>query len=234
MTPTTGTALVILVAFVLPGFVTVLFQERTFKRAEDPTPLDRLLRAVYYSLWSYLILAAVALLVGIDRASIERLYERHADDPAQLVWRGALVLLLPAVVIATATRLWRNSSLQRLLQRTLGINERHEVPTAWDHLFDRRVAAFVRVTFKDGARILGYYGPSSAVSYSKEGPDLFLEQTYVPDEHDWFGEPVAASRGVWMSMSDVLSVEFFDAGEAAGPSAGVKTDGAPSPAVPRT
>lgn len=51
----------ILVAFVLPGFVTVLFQERTFKRAEDPTPLDRLLRAVYYSLWSYLILAAVAV-----------------------------------------------------------------------------------------------------------------------------------------------------------------------------
>jgi len=213
MAPTTGTALVILVAFVLPGFVTVLFQERTFKKAEDPTPLDRLLRAVYYSFWAYLILSAVALLFGVDRPMIERTYRRFADDPAQLIWRGALALLLPAVVVATTTRLWRGSTTQRMVQRRLGINERHEVPTAWDALFDRRMATFVRVTFKDGVRVLGYYGPNSAVSYSKEGPDLFLEQTYVPDDqHDWFGEEVASSRGVWMPMSDVISVEFFAPG----------------------
>lgn len=144
------------------------------------------------------------------------------------------MLLLPAVVIATATRLWRASRARRLLQRAFGINERHEVPTAWDHLFDQRAAAFVRVTFKDGARILGYYGPSSAVSYSKEGPDLFLERTYVPDDHEWFGAPVAASRGVWMSMSDVLSVEFFAVGKAEAATSPTETDDALPPAGRRT
>ena len=86
MTPATGTALILLVAFVLPGFVVVLFQERTFKQAEDLTPFDRLLRTVYYSVWCYLIF-------GVDRASIEHLYHRYRGDPAQLVWRGALAVM---------------------------------------------------------------------------------------------------------------------------------------------
>src|SRR5690242_6315512 len=53
MPPATGPALIILVAFVLPGFVTVLLQERTFKSADDPTPLDRLLRIIVFSVLSY-------------------------------------------------------------------------------------------------------------------------------------------------------------------------------------
>ena len=65
MAPATGTALILLVAFVLPGFVTVLLQERTFKSADDATPFDRLLRAVYYSVWCYLLLATVALILGL-------------------------------------------------------------------------------------------------------------------------------------------------------------------------
>ncbi|MCW2984098.1 MAG: hypothetical protein JWR63_1668, partial [Conexibacter sp.] len=32
--PQSGTALVLLVAFAMPGFITVLIQERTFRRAE--------------------------------------------------------------------------------------------------------------------------------------------------------------------------------------------------------
>jgi chromate transport protein ChrA len=86
VTPATGTALIVLVAFVLPGFVVVLFQERTFKQAEELTPFDRLLRTVYYSVWCYLLLAAVALIFGVDRASIEHLYHRDRGDPAQLGW----------------------------------------------------------------------------------------------------------------------------------------------------
>lgn len=43
----TGTALILLAAFVLLGFVTVLIQQRTFMSAEDPTPLDRLLGSAH-------------------------------------------------------------------------------------------------------------------------------------------------------------------------------------------
>lgn len=84
--PATGTALVLLVAFVLPGFVTVLLQERTFKSADDPTPYDRLLRAVYYSVWCYLVLAGLALILGLDRHWAQSFFDRHQNNPAGLVW----------------------------------------------------------------------------------------------------------------------------------------------------
>src|SRR5260370_912531 len=49
MAPQTGTAILVIAAFVLPGFVTLLLRERTdWVRGED-TAFERLLNALYYS-----------------------------------------------------------------------------------------------------------------------------------------------------------------------------------------
>ena len=206
MPPTTGPALIILVAFVLPGFVTVLIQERTYKRAEDPTTLDRLLRIAYYSIWTYLLLALLALAFGIDSAYVEHLYQQNEANPAELVWRGALLILLPSAAIATATRAWSGSRAQALVFRLARINEHHEEPTGWDYFFRQRREAYVRVTFKDGARVYGFYGSQSFAAYAKDGPDLFLERVYS-DVDDWFGPEAAGIRGVWIRTQDIVCVE---------------------------
>jgi Family of unknown function (DUF6338) len=207
--PATGSALIILVAFVLPGFVTVLIQERTFKRAEDPTTLDRLLRILYYSIWSYLLLAIAGLVFGVDRAYVERLYMADEGNPAELVWRGALLVLVPSLVIATATRAWAGSRPQGWVMRLARVNERHEEPTAWDYFFRQRRGAYVRVTFKDGGRILGYYGSNSFAAYAKDDRDLFLECVYAPTAEFWFGERMQGSEGVWIDTQEAVSVEFY-------------------------
>jgi Family of unknown function (DUF6338) len=213
MPPATGPALIILVAFALPGFVTVLIQERTFKSAEDPTTLDRLLRILYYSVWSYLLLAVAAIVFGVDRAYIEQLYEQNEGDPAELVWRGALVILIPSIVIATATRAWSGSKAQALALRFARINERHEEPTGWDYFFQQRGEAYVRVTFKDGGRVYGYYGPYSFAAYAKDGRDLYLERVYAEDD-DWFGPESAGTCGVWVKTEDAVAVEFYSRADA--------------------
>lgn len=106
MPPATGPALIILVAFVLPGFVTVLLQERTFKSADDPTPLDRLLRIAMYSVLSYLLIAIAAIVGGFNRTKILNDYHHYTADPAQLVWRGVVLVVIPSLIIATATFGW--------------------------------------------------------------------------------------------------------------------------------
>jgi hypothetical protein len=58
--PQTGTALLILALFVLPGFVTLLIRERTYAVRGEDTPFKRLLNALYYSALIY----AVALGAG--------------------------------------------------------------------------------------------------------------------------------------------------------------------------
>lgn len=209
MPPQTGTALVLIAAFLLPGFVTVLIQERTFKSADDPTPLDRLLRVLYYSVWIYLLLAGLALIFGIDRNSVTDLYDRYQDDPAQLVWRAGILILVPAFVVANSTRWWAGSEPQRRLHRLLKINSRHEEPTAWDHHFRQRGQSYVRLTAESGARIYGYYGERSFAAYAKDGRDLFLERVYIEDD-DWFGREVTGSAGVWVSTEKIVAAEFYN------------------------
>lgn len=238
MPPATGPALIILVAFLLPGFVTVLIQESTYRRSEDPTALDRLLRILYYSVWTYLLLAVAALILGEDSHSIEQLYEQNTGDPAELVWRGALAILLPSIIVATATRLWYGSKLQRWAHWAARINEHHLEPTAWDFFFRKRAGAYVRVTFKDGKQLLGFYGPDSFAAYAKDGRDLFLECVYATDDDGWFGQKREGSTGVWVDAAEAVSVEFYTdryesadpeaAGATAGPEAGA-TGGTGSP-----
>jgi hypothetical protein len=44
MAPATGTAILLLVAFVLPGFVTLLVKERIYEVPAEQQPFDRLLQ----------------------------------------------------------------------------------------------------------------------------------------------------------------------------------------------
>lgn len=207
--PATGPALIILVAFVLPGFVTVLLQERTFKSAEDPTPFDRLLRTVYYSVWCYLLLAVVALVFGVSTDDIVGLYDRYDGDGAQLVWRGALAVLIPALVVAEATRWWEGSDAQDWVRKKLRINGRHRVPSGWDHFFAQGLRAPVRVTMKDGSQVLGYYGGDSFAAYSKDGGDLFLEAVYEATDDGGFGDAKPHCGGVWIKASDAVAMEVY-------------------------
>jgi Family of unknown function (DUF6338) len=211
LVPNTGTAVIIVVSFLLPGFVTVLLQERTFRSADDPTSLDRLLRIVWLSAWSYLLVALVALALGVDKASITRFYDHHRGDPALLIGVGALLVLVPSLVIEGASRWWSRSATRVRFLSWYKVNERHTEPTAWDFFMRQRRDCYVRVTFTDGTRVLGYYGAASFAAYSKDGRDLYLERVFAPTNNDdqWFGEEITGNCGVWIKTADAVAVEFY-------------------------
>jgi hypothetical protein len=223
--PATGTALILLVAFVLPGFVTVLAQERTFKSDVDATPFDRLLRAVYYSVWCYLLLAALALVLGLafelDRAGTQAFVDRHDGNPAGLVLLSALLILGSATIVWYSTLRLHTSSAKAKMLRRLKINERHQQPTGWDFWFEKGFETHVRIVYPDGPMIWGYYGADSFASYAKDGLNLYLEAIYrerLIQEDDasddlpgpWFGESHPQSRGGWVKVDDAVLVELYD------------------------
>ena len=61
--PATGTALLILVGFVLPGFVAVLLKERLYEVRGEESTFDRLLTTVYYSVLVFLLPALTVLVL---------------------------------------------------------------------------------------------------------------------------------------------------------------------------
>jgi Family of unknown function (DUF6338) len=214
MPPATGPALIILVAFLLPGFVTVLLQELTFKRPDDPTPLDRLLRIVCYSVWSYLIISVVAIVFGVNKANFLPWYHAHTGNPALLVLLGVALVLVPSIVIVVVTRLWSGSGFRKRVLELLRVNIRHTEPTAWDFFFRQHRNAYVRVKFATGAQVVGYYGADSFAAYAKDGRDLYLEEAHEWDqEADWIGNAVPATAGVWINAAEAVAVEFYTGGE---------------------
>lgn len=112
--PATGTALLPLAGFILPGFVAVLLNERLYEVRGEESTFDRLLTTVYYSLLVYLLPAlSVALLsvLGIlDRSGLEHF--ATGRSPLWLIGLvGVVVLLVLAALAAVGAWQWMNSSI---------------------------------------------------------------------------------------------------------------------------
>ncbi|MDE3130859.1 MAG: hypothetical protein KGL16_06860 [Acidobacteriota bacterium] len=208
MAPATGTALLILVAFVLPGFVTLLISERTHAVRDTSSPFERLLLALYYSLLTYVLLALIGWASGLTRGRIIRGYH-HEQSVGKLLGLGFLTILVIPSFIATVSRLWLSSGLRTWLIETLRINPSHRTPTAWDHFFEQGSEAFVRATLTDGRVVGGYYGPGSFATYGEQARDLFISVQWELDDDAWFTKPAQASLGLWLAKESVVSLELY-------------------------
>lgn len=212
MAPATGTALLVLAAFVLPGFVALKYRERTYVVKADDTPFERLLSALYYSFLSYIVLGIVA--VAIFQATtqdVSRLWHGHAEAGVYvaLAVGGALI----PVALAEMARWWDGSRVRRRVRTVAGLNLAHTTPSGWEHFFLSDRTCFVRVTLNDGRVVAGRFGERSFAGYTAETPDLYLEERWILDEQDWFVDSVAGSLGVYIRAREIVSVEFYDDGQ---------------------
>lgn len=74
MTPATGTALLLLVAFVLPGFITLVARESTYVVREAVTPFERLLLSLSYSVRIYGVIIVGAYIGGARANDVADFY----------------------------------------------------------------------------------------------------------------------------------------------------------------
>lgn len=133
-TPATGTALLILVGFVLPGFVAVLLKGRLYEVRGEESTFDRLLTTVYYSLLIYLLPAlVVALLSGfgaLDRGDLELFFDGNSSLWLIVLVAAAILLGVPALAAVAAWTWMNSSSRRRVYSLSDRLNPEHR--TRWD------------------------------------------------------------------------------------------------------
>lgn len=209
MAPQTGTALVILAAFILPGFVTLLISERTHTVKGEETAFERLLGALYYSALVYALIVGGAWILGGSQGDI-RDFADGRWTLGQYLGVSILGALALPVAIAYLGLKWRRSTTVRpRLLEMIGVSPAHSTPSGWDHFFGLNAAALVRVTLTDGRVVGGYFGDESFAGYSDHHEDLFLERRWELDEDAWFLKPADASLGVWLPSSNIVSFEVY-------------------------
>jgi hypothetical protein len=200
--------LLILVVFVLPGFVTLLISERTHVVRDTSSAFERLLYALYYSVLTYTLLAFIGWCLGFTRASVTDDYHHQESVGKILLFAVLAILVLPAL-IATVSRLWLGFGIRTWVIGKLKINPSHRTATAWDHFFEQGREAFVRATLTDGRVVGGYYGPGSFATYGEQARDLFISTQWELDDDAWFRKAADASLGIWLAKESIVSLEVY-------------------------
>jgi Family of unknown function (DUF6338) len=209
--PATGTAVLIIAAFVLPGFVTILIKEYTYTIPGQNTPFERLLNTLYNATLVYGVVLALALAAGVGKQDLVDIY--HGRKPlGVLVLAAALVLLVAPLVIAESGRWWRRSRLRRWVLGTVRIDQAHGVDSGWNQAFSSIGVSFVRITTKDRRVVGGLYDAGSLAGYSQQSQDLYLIQRWELDADNWFIKPAASTRGVWVPRDNIASIELYSVG----------------------
>jgi hypothetical protein len=208
--PATGTALLLLVAFVLPGFVTILVKERIYEVPAEQKPFERLLQTLYYSLLVYAVPGVVAVAVGAERDDFRRLFAGDADPRVTAGIAVAALLLLP-LLVAYAGRRWMISSVRPRALERLKISVSHRTPSSWDYAWEDGEPCLVVATLRGGEVVGGYYGPKSHSGYGAQHRDLFLEERWEVVTVDGATrlEPTTGSLGVWLAADDIVAVERY-------------------------
>lgn len=200
-----------LVVFVLPGFVALRYAEQTYLTRAEDSALERVLSALYFSLLTYVVIAAAAVLVlGVDARDVRELWRGEKALRAYLALSTAAIGV--PLVIAELARRWNASRLRGWVLRRAAISPAHKTASGWEHFFLQGRWAYVRATLKDGRVVAGFFGPDSFAVYTAETPDLYLERRYQLNDDDWFAGPAQGTLGVYVRAEEIVSVEFYDAG----------------------
>src|SRR6201992_4124545 len=116
----TGTAILILGAFVLPGFITLTLRERLYIVRGEDTPFERLLSALLYSAIVYGTLLPPAPALGLQKSDVPEFQAGKKPLGADLAAASAVLLLLPSLIAITGSRWIASRRVRPMLLRFIG------------------------------------------------------------------------------------------------------------------
>jgi hypothetical protein len=203
-----GFQIIAAVVFLIPGLNTTWLIERLVGRT-TPSGLERLLRAVSWSVLVYLLLSPWLLALASSHVS------RALRPVDTIAFAAAALFAVPAVLGLLVAGARRSDRVRGWLGSWTSI---HPAPTAWDYAFSTPKSRYVRVRLHGGQNVGGLFGAASFASSYPEPQDLFIEQAWRLDREGSFIEPIPFSEGILVRHETIEVVELLGV-------VGVSTDG---------
>lgn len=186
--------LVLFIAFVIPGFVSLKTYELLFPGTSKDSD-KQLIDAVAYSSANYALL--LWPIYAIETHGVRDSY------PTAYILFYVFVLLIAPISWACAIKALRTTEL---FQQAMP----HPTAKPWDYVFGRRKPYWIVVTLKDGKQIAGRFDSSSFASSAPAPEQLYLEETWVLNSDGGFERPRSETAGILILSSEIMTVEFFN------------------------
>lgn len=200
--PATEGALVILIFYLLPGFIIDRLLSQNFVRGKRETT-EIVVGAVFWSLVHYAVCWTIVMrLVGVGD------WDKVALAVGSPRW-ALILLVLPLIEAVLIARLVGTHNVARFM-RFLGFRI-HPIPKSWDYVFSRAEGYLVLATLSDGSRIGGRVGFASSFPNDE---DLYLDETWKLADNGAFLEPMPMA-GALLKRSDIRILELYEIKEVA-------------------
>lgn len=189
--------LVLFIAFVVPGFISLKTYALLFPSAPKDSA-QQLIDAVAYSSINYAL-----LLLPIYEVEVHAIRTSHPN----------LYVAFYVFVLLGAPVLW--AVLLRWLRFTQFIQSALPHPTGkpWDYVFGQRKRLWVVVSLKDGKRFGGLYGSKSFASSAPNPEEIYLQESWELNGDGGFERARTDSAGIMILTSEIVSIEFFNVKE---------------------
>lgn len=186
--------LILFIAFVIPGFVSIKLYSLIYPCA--PVESDkRLIDAVAYSSINYALL--LWPIYWVESANL-----RQSNQNLYAAFYVFVLLVAPIFWVVILTWLRSMDWFQRWVP--------HPTERAWDYVFGKRNTHWIVVTLKDGNRIGGLYGSNSFASSSPVPEQIYLEKSWEINDDGGFERERVNTAGVLIVQTDILKIEFYN------------------------
>jgi len=189
-----GNKLLLFIAFVIPGFVSLKTYELLSPSATKESN-KLLIDAVAYSSINYALL--LWPIYEIETHKVRDVY------PTAYALFYVFVLFLAPVAWACVMKALRATDF---FQRSMP----HPTAKPWDYVFAQRKPYWIIVTLKDGKQFGGRYDSSSFASSTPEPEQLYLEEAWVLNSDGGFERRRSETAGILILSSEILTLEFFN------------------------
>ncbi len=196
--PTSLGAILILIAFIMPGFIA----GRVLSSAHGTSEAGEgrlVLGAITLSCLNYAVLSWLLVL-----AWTRKWYE----DPLTLALLAFFILLVAPILIALALIWVIDTEWGKRVRVAFGLA--HPVSKAWDSFFRRGIPCWIVATLKGGRVIAGLYAGNSFASSFPAAEDLYLEKICRLSAQGEIEGIADFSRGGIIKMENVETLELFD------------------------
>jgi hypothetical protein len=184
--------LIIFIAFVIPGFISL----KVYELLCPGPPKDsssQIVDAIAYSCINYALLFWPIQLVETS--------ELRTNSPNLYALFYLFVLFVAPIVWVTGWKLLRT---RQIFQKIAP----HPTQKPWDFVFSKRKPYWIKVILKDGKIIAGKYAANSFASSAPAEEQIYLEETWILNDKLGFERPKKRSAGVIIMASDISYVEL--------------------------
>ncbi len=188
--------LILFIAFVIPGFISIKCYELVFPGNEIKSS-DRLIDAICYSSINYGLLAFP--IMYFENSGIK------SHCPLLNYAFYIFVLFIGPIIWVL---IWKHIRTRDFFQK----NAPHPTQKPWDYVFSQRKPYWIKVTLKNGDIIAGWYGNNSFASSSPAQEQIYLEQTWKLNNNGGFERPTNNTAGVIILSSEISHIELRNDG----------------------